>query len=116
MLIDMKLSPKDKKEEMNERTAGPDAMPDYPYGLTLNIDQDELDKLGISECEVGDELNISAVGKVTMCRHSAVEGRDPEGSMTIQITQLEVKDADEMAEAVESNGTKVNTPLTNAMR
>ena len=114
MLIDMKLSKADKAEEKKKYSVGQDSMPDYPYGLSLTIDKDELDKLGMTEYEVGDELNISAVGKVTMVRNSADE-KSEESSITIQITKLELKDADEMAEAVEAKGS-AKTTLTNAMR
>lgn len=103
-LVDLKLSPADKKSEMEERMAGPDAMPDYPYGMCLMIDKDELDKLGMTELpEVGDELNITAIAKVTQVRQSAVEGQDDESSISIQIMKMELTDSDE---ATEPNKTK----------
>lgn len=114
MLIDMKYSQKEKVEESKENVPSADSMPDYPYGLTINLEKEQLDKLGLTEYEVGDELNISAVGKITMVRSSERENDPEEASVTIQITQLELQDADEQAEAVEAKG--LSTTLTNAMR
>lgn len=115
MLIDMKYTPKEKLEESKENVPGPDSMPDYPYGLTINLEKEQLDKLGLTEYEVGDELNMSGVCKITMVRSSERENDPEEASVCIQIMKLELTDADEMAEAVEAKGS-AKTTLTNMMR
>lgn len=86
----------DMKREASDMEAGPSAMPadegQYPYGLCINLDKDELDKLGITTLPtVGTEVHISAVGKVTRVSQSASEsgaGVDEKTSIAIQITMM----------------------------
>lgn len=91
-LVDLKLSKKDRKEEMQP---APSNGPDYPYGTSLTLDTDELKKLGISDLpEVGDEYTVNAIGKVTRVSSNA-SGSAESQSMELQITKLELVDADE---------------------
>jgi|CXWL01.1.fsa_nt_gi hypothetical protein len=62
----------------------------YPYGLTLNLDQDTLEKLGIELPEVGEEVKITAIAKVTSCHASESEGGVKNSSCGLQITDMEV--------------------------
>lgn len=42
--------------------------PTYPYGLCISLDHDALVKLGLSESpEIGDMIDVRALGKVTSC-------------------------------------------------
>lgn len=54
---------------------------DYPSGLMIFLDQEELDKLKIdpTDYKVGDEVSLDAVARITTVR---------EGGMTLQITDL----------------------------
>lgn len=86
-LVDLKLSKKDQKEEMSPSTAEP---PEFPYGLCLNIDKDELDKLGIVDLpEVGEEFTINAIGCVTAV-HSSASGNGKSAGLSLQITKMEL--------------------------
>lgn len=86
-LVDMKMSQADMKADAVPSPVDRDP---YPYGLCLNLDTDELDKLGIKDLpEVGDEYHIMAVGKVTRVSSSASEGQDSESrGISVQITML----------------------------
>ena len=89
-LIDMK---RDKADETSEMAAMPaDNEGQYPYGLCISLDKDELDKLGITSLPpIGAEFHLVAVGQVTRINQSADKNMDEERSMSIQITMMEAK-------------------------
>lgn len=87
-LVDLKLT----KKEMNEEAQSSD-MPSYPYGAQINLDTDELEKLGIGSDNlpaVGAEYHIRAVGKVTRISENETEGSDYSCGLCIQITAIEL--------------------------
>ena len=87
-LVSMKRSEKDKGDGMENAPVEAIA-PDYPYGLCIHLDRDELKKVGMKELpKVGTEMPITAVAKVTRVSQSAVEGADEEASIDLQITDL----------------------------
>ena len=88
-LVDMKRTKKDKKSE-NE-AAPPTGEDDYPYGLSLSVDDDELTKLGIKTLPgVGDEVKITARAKVRSVSQNAREGDEDSRSVSYQITRLKI--------------------------
>ena len=83
-LKSMKRTAKEKKAEKTV-LAKPEAE-DYPWGLRLTLDKEELDKLDIS-LAVGDKVNIQSVAKVISVR----ENTDENGQrrhVELQITDL----------------------------
>ena len=87
-LVSMKRVETDKGDMMTNAPIEAVA-PDYPYGLCLHLDRDELKKLGFKEMpKVGTEMPITAITKVTRVSQSAVEGSDEEASIDLQITDL----------------------------
>jgi hypothetical protein len=84
-LVDMKLT---KKEAKDNEVAS--ESPRYPYGLKINLDDEELKKLGFDTLpDVGDEFIVVGVGPVT----SVHEREDQDGtdrSFSIQLEKLEV--------------------------
>lgn len=101
-MIDMKL-PKSKRHE----TAMPvSSGQDYPYGLTINLDNDSLKKLGMKELpEVGAECMVHGVGKIVRVSESAYE-KEESRVVEIQITKLALSH-DEEEEAVARGYKKV---------
>ena len=94
-LISMKRTPEDKREDAGEAAPMEAMAPDYPWGLCIHLDKDELDKLGITDLpKVGTKLNLEAAVVVTSVRQSAAMamGQDPDESVSIdlQITDLYV--------------------------
>lgn len=90
-MVDMKRSEPDMKSGQYAIPA--DAEGDqYPYGLCINIDKDELDKLGIKTLPpIGCEIHMMAVGTVTRVSQSASQtpnGSDEQTSMAVQITMM----------------------------
>lgn len=51
-----------KKDEEVLTVAGDEAV--YPYGSRIHLNQNEIDKLDVGECKVGDEVMITAKAKV----------------------------------------------------
>lgn len=84
-LIDMK---RDKPDEESGPTAMPadDEGPQYPYGLQLNLCDDELEKLGITDLPtVGGEVHGMFAGMITQ---ASQEPGDGERRLSIQIMYL----------------------------
>lgn len=97
---DMKLSKAEKKREgYGSPSVGASSGPDYPWGLSINLDTAALKKLGIDELpDAGEECMITAVGKVTNVSSSANEKKG-ERSVSIQVTKLCVSLGDHDKEA-----------------
>lgn len=91
-LIDVKRTAEDKKKE-KERWSGDSVatMEDYPYGLQLHLDDDTIDKLGLSDADfdAGQPVAIIASGMISSENLSLVAGKRRH-SMTIQIQKLNV--------------------------
>lgn len=124
-MVDLKYTAKEKREESKEIGSMPDGsnMPDYPWGLTLDLDDSTLKKLGVNELpDVGDEYHLIAVAKVTRLSSSADE-KESENRMTLQICYMQMVHEDEEPDENESaayenreNKAGVKNALTNSMR
>lgn len=99
-MVDMALSPQEAME-----SAMPMSManaPRYPYGLSICLCQDELEKLGIDfdSIERGDILHLHALAKVTSTSESDTQGGETK-RVEMQIMFLEIESEDE--EKIEVN-------------
>jgi len=85
-LVNMQLSTAEMAEK--DPCCGPSPeRPRYPWGLSISLDNDTLEKLGLELPKVGSELLLAA--KVTVTSVSANEGS--EGvyrNVSLQITDL----------------------------
>ena len=92
-LVDMKRTEADMKSEMDCVPCSPDGS-QYPYGLNICLDKDELDKLGITKLpEIGAEFHGIFVAQVTRISQSAdMNMGDESMSMSLQITMLDIKE------------------------
>ena len=67
-------------DKRGDAMAGPGieaTAPDYPYGLCIHMDKDELDKLGITDLpKIGTEMMMECKVKVTRISQSASEAAD----------------------------------------
>lgn len=90
-MINMKMT----KEETKEYTSlTPSGAPEYPYGLSIDLDDGSLEKLGITDLpKVGDEMTITAKVVVTSTSSYDTQGGDPEKRVCLQITDMEVSGA-----------------------
>ncbi len=87
-MVNMKMSKEEAKEQCSPST---DEGPRYPYGLSINLDDDALTKLGIGDSvNVGDEVLITAKATVTSKSGYQTMVGDSENSIGLQITDMEV--------------------------
>lgn len=100
-LIDMAFTKDELKEKKKSEPCcvGIDGNPNpYPWGLSLHLERDTLDKLGMKQLpNVGIELRMVAIVKVTSVNQSAREGENEQASVGLQITSMQVQ-ADAAAE------------------
>ena len=90
-LVSMKRSAKDKRKDMGEPSGIEAVAPDYPWGLCLNLQADELEKLGIKDLpKVGEEMTVTAKVKVTRVSQSA--SASPRGESEHRNVELQVTD------------------------
>jgi hypothetical protein len=83
-LVNMKSS---KEREMNSEMEHPE----YPYGLTINLEDDSMRKLGITTTpKVGTEMMVTAKCVVKSVSSSQHEGNETESRLCLQITDMGV--------------------------
>lgn len=91
-LVDMTMSDKEAKEEYGTVSPADDAdLPKYPYGLTINLDDESMAKLGITALPtVGTAMTLTA--RVEVCGTSQYADRKGKAdtSMSLQITAMEL--------------------------
>lgn len=65
--------------------------PRYPYGLTLHLDRESLEKLSIEQMPpVGSQMTLKAIVSVTEVSVSERSEGEPERRMNLQITEMEL--------------------------
>jgi hypothetical protein len=89
-MVSMKRSAEDKRGDKMESAPMEATAPDYPYGLCIHLDRDELDKLGIKGLPaIGTTMAMTGMVKVTRVSSSAT-GDDEYTSVDLQITDMGV--------------------------
>lgn len=89
-LVNLKMS--ESERDRNAPTAAGGSDREYPYGLSLNLENESLEKLGISTLpKVGETMTIIAKVKVTSVSMHEGENRTKAKSVTLQITDAAVK-------------------------
>jgi len=92
-LIDM------AKTEEPDEMASPLAMSDnkYPYGLRINLTNEELEKLDVdhTDWKVGETFHLHAFAKVTSISQDEREGGEKCCNVGLQITHLAGESEDE---------------------
>lgn len=88
-MISMKLTAAEAKADTMLGSTDDD-LPQYPYGLSICLDDDILAKLGITELPpVGTVMQLTAL--VEVCSISQYENQDgADKSMNLQITDMEL--------------------------
>jgi hypothetical protein len=106
-MISMERTKAEKDAAQKEYEVGPSSGPDYPYGLCLTLQKEELAKLGITDLpEVGDEMEMDIRVKVVGVRSSASEGNDASKSVDLQITHIGGEEPEEDTPANTLYGSK----------
>ena len=88
-LVSMKLSEKETKAMAEPSLVGGEKdAPRYPWGLSLNLDDDTLDKLKLSPLpKVGEKRLLIAQVEVTSVSSNQGPGKEKRESVALQITE-----------------------------
>lgn len=83
----MEMSDEERQEEAG---AMPEhAMPKYPYGLCIELNDEVIEKLGLTSLpRTGEKFYIEAEAKVVSVSAREVEGSESEASIRLQIEKL----------------------------
>lgn len=102
-MVDMKRSPKEKVEVAESTSPVADNIPDYPWGLSISLCEEELEKLGIDpeNLGVGDILHMHALMKITSVSSSENEHTGKCCRVELQITHMSGEEEDQENEAAE---------------
>lgn len=91
-MANMKMSREEAKEYSEPMAT--DA-PEYPYGLCIDLNDDSLEKLGITSLPaVGTVVTIQAKAIVTSTSSNSTQGGEQEMRASLQITDMEVETGD----------------------
>jgi len=88
-------------KSQQEKATKPSMMeyPQYPYGLSIRLDNDSLKKLGIKELpEVGEKMTVIAKVEVTSASQNKSTGGDSK-NVELQITDMCLEDEGDAKEA-----------------
>lgn len=86
-MINMKMSAEESKEYGGMEIEAPE----YPYGLSIDLGDDSLEKLGITALpKVGSEMMITAKCVVKSVSSNQMQGGDKESRVCLQITDMDV--------------------------
>ncbi len=91
-MINLKL-PKPKKSDKNNQPVDMEYYEEYPHGLCLTLQNEQIDNLGINlkDCEVGESYTIHAKAKLTQIRQKETEGEGKKDRrIELQITDMEI--------------------------
>lgn len=90
-LVDVRRTPEDKKAE-KDRWDSPEGQDDYPYGLSIHINDETMAKLGLTDkdFDAGQPVMIHAEGFISEDSVRTVNG-EKKRSMSIQFRKLAVE-------------------------
>jgi hypothetical protein len=94
-MVSMKRTMEDRRHDAGEGPGIEAVAPDYPYGLCIRLEGDELDRLGMKQLpQVGTEIPITIKVKVTRVSQSAADNGEGEYDemrcVELQITDMAI--------------------------
>lgn len=103
---DLKITKKEAKAKSESMVIGSPDQERYPYGLRLDLNNDTLEKLGMTKLpSVGTVLMFEAKAKVVGSRQSATEGSENR-SIELQITHIDLEEGEADEEVKEGELTR----------
>lgn len=118
-LVNMKMSSEERGEYTGQAIEVKE--PTYPYGLSIDLDDGSMEKLGITALpKVGTEMMITAKVVVKSVSSNQYEGSDAESRMCLQITDMEIGGENKKQDKAESlygdssEGSRINN-ISNAL-
>lgn len=108
-VVSMKRDQQDKDAKSDEACSPCHSeQPDYPWGLRLNLGDEEVAALGLGQLpSAGAQVQLAGIGKVMGVREEEVEGKTKR-TLEIQITDLglQVGDGRSIADRLYPKGGK----------
>jgi len=93
-LVDIKLPKKTKEELKKEGMPSTDDQEQWPYGLRLDFEKEQVDKMAsLKNLNVGDKVLVQGEGSVVEVRMSERQGGEDRHSVCIQIEKVSVESA-----------------------
>lgn len=95
-MVSMKRSKKKREDIEKEISVAAEVEEEYPWGLRLNLNTEELQKLGITaDMDISEEVVVVAKAKVIELRKSTSQGtlmseKKTDMSMELQITDMQI--------------------------
>ena len=92
------------KKESGDRSVpdsilgGKDKGPQFPFGLSINLDNDSLKKLGMDMPDIGDKKVMVAKIEVTSVSARKQKGESDHKHVELQITHMAIENAPNSAE------------------
>ena len=106
-LVDMKRT---KSEKKNQSASPVGLSDDHPYGLSIQLEDESLTKLGLSELpKPGETLCLHAHAVVESVNESSSHEGGSSRSVRLQITRLKIDDS-EAAESPEEEADEPDEP------
>lgn len=94
----MAFTKADKKKDKESACGYIASESKYPYGLCVRLDNTSIEKLGMKTLpEVKDEMLLTARVVVTSVTSNEREGRGPEKTVELQITNMSLDEDGEMS-------------------
>lgn len=91
-MVDMRRSPAEKQADC----AMPCSPSDYPWGLSISLDDESLKKLkaDFESIEIGETYHFFMMAKVTAKSRNENEGGEPRERIELQITHMAAESED----------------------
>jgi hypothetical protein len=106
-MADMAITPTEIENVKILPQSTESSAPIYPYGLSLCLNDDTLDKLNMEDnCEVGDMVHFRCVAKVTSCSDHENMGKRIE----LQIVMMSAEGAEDDDDEEEAQPHKIKNP------
>ena len=101
-MVDLALT-KEESDEASPVPATASDRPMYPWGLRINLCQDELEKLGLSDDDIkpGDMIHFHSMATVVSVSTNQTQDGDDHCSVALQITHMEAESEDDENEEEE---------------
>lgn len=94
-ITSMKLPKAKKSSEVAPSTISVDGGDEYPYGLRISLNEDQIKKLeGLFDVDVNGKVMLHAEAYISSKESREQKGGKPERSMSIQITGISCNTVD----------------------
>lgn len=93
-MIDLKLSKKEKKDRNSQTTGTLSDTNNYPYGIELHFETEQIKKLGLEDMTAGQIAMVHAKAKVTRVNVTDKGKDDKIRTIDIQLQGMEIMSED----------------------